>query len=126
MKSLYQLFSVSEFYGKGSSYNSLVGMDCSKAIAKMSLESADMTHDIVSAFLLHAIILLPMQYSIVSERFLIHYFIVTVFHVAPSHAAYSWTSVYSQSLSMKTCMCNAENISSNIFLNYGGASVSSK
>ncbi|XP_046333346.1 neudesin-like [Haliotis rufescens] len=35
-----------DFYGKGSAYNSLIGMDCSKAVAKMSLEEEDLTHDI--------------------------------------------------------------------------------
>jgi len=43
------VFDVSEgqgFYGKGSGYNALTGMDCTKAVAKMSLEPADLTHDI--------------------------------------------------------------------------------
>ena len=36
------------FYGKGSGYNALTGMDCTRAVAKMSLEPEDLTHDIVS------------------------------------------------------------------------------
>ncbi|XP_046579812.1 neudesin-like isoform X3 [Haliotis rubra] len=35
-----------DFYGKGAAYNALVGRDCSKAVAKMSLEEEDLTHDI--------------------------------------------------------------------------------
>ncbi|XP_067680062.1 uncharacterized protein [Haliotis asinina] len=35
-----------DFYGKGAAYNALIGKDCSKAVAKMSLEEEDLTHDI--------------------------------------------------------------------------------
>lgn len=34
-----------EFYGKGASYNALVGKDSTRAVAKMSLDPADLTHD---------------------------------------------------------------------------------
>ncbi|XP_051867818.1 neudesin [Pristis pectinata] len=34
-----------EFYGKGAPYNALVGRDSTRAVAKMSLESKDLTHD---------------------------------------------------------------------------------
>ncbi|RUS78486.1 hypothetical protein EGW08_013733, partial [Elysia chlorotica] len=43
------VFDVSEgkrFYGKESPYNILVGKDSTRAVAKMSLEPSDMTHDI--------------------------------------------------------------------------------
>ncbi|XP_078085951.1 neudesin [Mustelus asterias] len=35
-----------EFYGKDSPYNALVGKDSTRAVAKMSLESEDLTHDL--------------------------------------------------------------------------------
>ncbi|XP_069787438.1 neudesin [Narcine bancroftii] len=34
-----------EFYGKNAPYNALVGKDSTRAVAKMSLESKDLTHD---------------------------------------------------------------------------------
>lgn len=34
-----------EFYGKGAPYNALVGKDSTRAVAKMSLEPADLTYD---------------------------------------------------------------------------------
>ncbi|XP_068437021.1 neudesin [Clinocottus analis] len=34
-----------EFYGKDAPYNALVGKDCSRAVAKMSLDPADLTSD---------------------------------------------------------------------------------
>ncbi|XP_051502622.1 neudesin-like [Myxocyprinus asiaticus] len=34
-----------EFYGKGAPYNALVGKDSTRAVAKMSLDLADLTHD---------------------------------------------------------------------------------
>ncbi|XP_055028388.1 neudesin-like [Misgurnus anguillicaudatus] len=34
-----------EFYGKGAGYNALVGKDSTRAVAKMSLDPADLTHD---------------------------------------------------------------------------------
>lgn len=34
-----------EFYGKGAPYNALVGKDSSRAVAKMSLDPADLTSD---------------------------------------------------------------------------------
>ncbi|CDR01153.1 unnamed protein product, partial [Oncorhynchus mykiss] len=37
-----------EFYGKDGPYNALVGKDCTRAVAKMSLEPADLTSDTVS------------------------------------------------------------------------------
>ena len=36
-----------EFYGKGAAYNALVGRDSTRAVAKMSLDPADMTPDTV-------------------------------------------------------------------------------
>lgn len=37
----------SEFYGKGAPYNALVGKDSTRAVAKMSLDPADLTYDTV-------------------------------------------------------------------------------
>lgn len=37
-----------EFYGKGAPYNALVGKDSTRAVAKMSLDPADLTSDTVS------------------------------------------------------------------------------
>ncbi|OCT79394.1 neudesin [Xenopus laevis] len=34
-----------EFYGKGAPYNALAGKDSTRAVAKMSLDPADLTHD---------------------------------------------------------------------------------
>ncbi|XP_030643245.1 neudesin [Chanos chanos] len=34
-----------EFYGKDAPYNALVGKDSTRAVAKMSLDPADLTHD---------------------------------------------------------------------------------
>ncbi|XP_048831131.1 neudesin [Brienomyrus brachyistius] len=34
-----------EFYGRGAPYNALAGRDCTKAVAKMSLDPEDLTHD---------------------------------------------------------------------------------
>ncbi|KAE8600538.1 hypothetical protein XENTR_v10013299 [Xenopus tropicalis] len=34
-----------EFYGKGASYNALAGKDSTRAVAKMSLDPADLTYD---------------------------------------------------------------------------------
>ncbi|XP_043911342.1 neudesin [Protopterus annectens] len=34
-----------EFYAKGAPYNALVGKDATRAVAKMSLDPADLTHD---------------------------------------------------------------------------------
>ncbi|XP_012681698.1 neudesin isoform X2 [Clupea harengus] len=34
-----------EFYGKGAPYNALVGKDSTRAVAKMSLDPEDLTHD---------------------------------------------------------------------------------
>lgn len=36
-----------DFYGKDAPYNLLVGKDSTKAVAKMSLDPDDLTHDIV-------------------------------------------------------------------------------
>ncbi|NXC39595.1 NENF protein, partial [Penelope pileata] len=35
-----------KFYGKGAPYNALVGKDSTRGVAKMSLDPADLTHDI--------------------------------------------------------------------------------
>lgn len=40
-------FNLTEFYGKGAPYNALVGKDSTRGVAKMSLDPADLTHDIV-------------------------------------------------------------------------------
>nr|XP_043903141.1 neudesin isoform X1 [Solea senegalensis] len=37
-----------EFYGKDAPYNALAGKDCTRAVAKMSLEPADLTSDTTS------------------------------------------------------------------------------
>ncbi|KAJ8288715.1 hypothetical protein COCON_G00013740 [Conger conger] len=34
-----------DFYGKDAGYNALVGRDCTRAVAKMSLDPEDLTHD---------------------------------------------------------------------------------
>ncbi|KAK2544614.1 Nenf [Columba livia] len=39
-------FNLTEFYGKGAPYNALVGKDSTRGVAKMSLDPADLTHDI--------------------------------------------------------------------------------
>ena len=41
-------FIILDFYAKGKPYNALMGKDCTRAVAKMSLEPEDLTHDIVS------------------------------------------------------------------------------
>lgn len=38
-----------DFYGKGAPYNALVGKDSTRAVAKMSLDPADLTSDTVSS-----------------------------------------------------------------------------
>ena len=38
----------SDYYGKDAPYNALVGKDASRGVAKMSLEPADLTSDVVS------------------------------------------------------------------------------
>ncbi|XP_050404102.1 neudesin [Patella vulgata] len=43
---VFDVSSGKDFYGKGASYNSLVGIDSTRAVAKMSLDPADLTHDI--------------------------------------------------------------------------------
>lgn len=45
------MFSFSEYYGKGAPYNALVGKDSTRAVAKMSLNPDDLTHDTVSFYL---------------------------------------------------------------------------
>ena len=40
---------VADFYGLGAPYNALVGKDCTRAVAKMSLEEEDLTDDLVSS-----------------------------------------------------------------------------
>uniref|UniRef100_A0A0B7AZJ8 Cytochrome b5 heme-binding domain-containing protein n=1 Tax=Arion vulgaris TaxID=1028688 RepID=A0A0B7AZJ8_9EUPU len=43
---VFDVSSGKQFYGKGASYNVLVGKDSTKAVAKMSLEPKDLTSDI--------------------------------------------------------------------------------
>ncbi|ESO90079.1 hypothetical protein LOTGIDRAFT_77624, partial [Lottia gigantea] len=43
---VFDVSSGKNFYGKGSSYNALVGKDSTRGVAKMSLEPEDLTHDI--------------------------------------------------------------------------------
>ena len=38
----------SGFYGKEAPYNALTGKDCTRAVAKMSLEPDDLNSDVVS------------------------------------------------------------------------------
>lgn len=47
MDYLFFFFNLTEFYGKGAPYNALVGKDSTRGVAKMSLDPADLTHDIV-------------------------------------------------------------------------------
>ncbi|XP_060686887.1 neudesin [Hemiscyllium ocellatum] len=42
---VFDVTSGKEFYGKGAPYNVLVGKDSTRAVAKMSLEPGDLTHD---------------------------------------------------------------------------------
>lgn len=42
---VFDVTSGKEFYGKGASYNVLAGKDSTRAVAKMSLDPADLTHD---------------------------------------------------------------------------------
>ncbi len=44
----YSAVPVAEFYGKDAPYNALVGKDSTRAVAKMSLDPADLTSDTVS------------------------------------------------------------------------------
>jgi len=39
---------MSAFYGRDATYNALAGKDCSRAVAKMSLDPADLVSDVVS------------------------------------------------------------------------------
>jgi len=39
---------VIDFYGRDAAYNALVGKDCTRAVAKMSLDPADLISDVVS------------------------------------------------------------------------------
>ncbi|PKU48898.1 hypothetical protein llap_754 [Limosa lapponica baueri] len=48
---VFDVTSGKEFYGKGAPYNALVGKDSTRGVAKMSLDPADLTHDIVPAFI---------------------------------------------------------------------------
>uniref|UniRef100_A0A8C3BT58 Neudesin neurotrophic factor n=1 Tax=Cairina moschata TaxID=8855 RepID=A0A8C3BT58_CAIMO len=43
---VFDVTSGKEFYGKGAPYNALVGKDSTRGVAKMSLDPADLTHDI--------------------------------------------------------------------------------
>jgi len=36
------------FYGRDAAYNALVGKDCTRAVAKMSLDPSDLISDVVS------------------------------------------------------------------------------
>ncbi|XP_028844323.1 neudesin [Denticeps clupeoides] len=42
---VFDVTSGKEFYAKGAPYNALVGRDSTRAVAKMSLDPADLTHD---------------------------------------------------------------------------------
>ncbi|XP_042630336.1 membrane steroid-binding protein 2-like isoform X2 [Cyprinus carpio] len=48
-----------EFYGKGAPYNALVGKDSTRAVAKMSLDPADLTYDTMG--------LMRVNYSLLSR-----------------------------------------------------------
>ncbi|KAI4875311.1 hypothetical protein NFI96_022579 [Prochilodus magdalenae] len=43
---VFDVTSGKKFYGKGAAYNALVGKDSTRAVAKMSLDPKDLTHDI--------------------------------------------------------------------------------
>lgn len=43
---VFDVTSGKQFYGKGASYNALVGKDSTRAVAKMSLKPEDLTHDV--------------------------------------------------------------------------------
>uniref|UniRef100_A0A8C4U495 Cytochrome b5 heme-binding domain-containing protein n=1 Tax=Falco tinnunculus TaxID=100819 RepID=A0A8C4U495_FALTI len=43
---VFDVTSGKEFYGRGAPYNALVGKDSTRGVAKMSLDPADLTHDI--------------------------------------------------------------------------------
>ncbi|XP_010219634.1 PREDICTED: neudesin [Tinamus guttatus] len=43
---VFDVTSGKEFYGKGAPYNALAGKDSTRGVAKMSLDPADLTHDI--------------------------------------------------------------------------------
>ncbi|KAG7511038.1 hypothetical protein JOB18_038714 [Solea senegalensis] len=45
---VFDVSSGQEFYGKDAPYNALAGKDCTRAVAKMSLEPADLTSDTTS------------------------------------------------------------------------------
>ncbi|XP_062863604.1 neudesin [Trichomycterus rosablanca] len=42
---VFDVTSGKQFYGKGATYNALVGKDSTRAVAKMSLNPEDLTHD---------------------------------------------------------------------------------
>uniref|UniRef100_A0A8C5YL32 Cytochrome b5 heme-binding domain-containing protein n=1 Tax=Marmota marmota marmota TaxID=9994 RepID=A0A8C5YL32_MARMA len=43
---VFDVTSGKEFYGRGAPYNALTGKDSTRGVAKMSLDPADLTHDI--------------------------------------------------------------------------------
>ncbi|XP_038074776.1 neudesin-like [Patiria miniata] len=43
---VFDVTSGKEFYGKGATYNPLAGKDCTRAVAKMSLDPQDLTADV--------------------------------------------------------------------------------
>ncbi|NWQ89041.1 NENF protein, partial [Burhinus bistriatus] len=43
---VFDVTSGKQFYGKGAPYNALVGKDSTRGVAKMSLDPADLTHDL--------------------------------------------------------------------------------
>ncbi|XP_027028188.2 neudesin isoform X2 [Tachysurus fulvidraco] len=45
---VFDVTSGKQFYGKGAPYNALVGKDSTRAVAKMSLNPEDLTHDTTS------------------------------------------------------------------------------
>ena len=51
------LFYWADFYGKNAAYNALTGRDASRAIALMSLDPEDLTHDLVSLILYYNVVL---------------------------------------------------------------------
>ncbi|XP_033051620.1 neudesin isoform X5 [Trachypithecus francoisi] len=48
---VFDVTSGKEFYGRGAPYNALTGKDSTRGVAKMSLDPADLTHDIEQGFL---------------------------------------------------------------------------
>jgi len=60
------------FYGRDSAYNALAGKDCTRAVAKMSLDPADLISDVVSVSMSY--------YSTCNTDLLYRLFNITLLH----------------------------------------------